>query len=459
MSARLERLLPRRARMAVAAVCARREVSGALVINLGGGIVVQLLLLVSGVVLARTLGPANRGNMALLTLVSGVAWQLGGLGIPFALTYATARAPETAFPSFRSLRQPIAIQAVGAAVVAAIVLYFLTAHRPDYVRLGAAMTSVAIIAAVYTRCALGVIQGLRHFVSLNILRALPTALFAFVAAGLWISGEHAFLPYAICWALSQIVVAPVAVIAANRAARKVTLPGAETVSRGEMLRFGRKSLFGGSPPVETYRLDQSVVAIFLAPAALGYYVAALAFTNLPRFVAQSFALVSTPVIAGRKNHRAAIRTMWKFCLIAIPCYLLPVIVLFVGAPFLVKFFFGADFARAGGISRILLIATALFCARRVMADAARGAGYPAIGSIAEAVAFVAVFPLFAIFVPSYGLDGVAWSLVGSSTIALVILVAGVLRLTGNGRVPESWTNIHGAVVAKPRPGIATGARG
>ena len=78
-------------------------------------------------------------------------------------------------------------------------------------------------------------------------------------------------------------------------------------------------MFGGSPPVETYRVDQSVVALFLAPTALGYYVAALAFTNLPRFVAQSFAIVANPAIARQPTHEAATRSMWRFFWISLPC--------------------------------------------------------------------------------------------------------------------------------------------
>jgi O-antigen/teichoic acid export membrane protein len=448
--------LRRTARLIVATLRSRRSLSRALMINLAGGVGIQLTLLVSGVVLARALGPENRGNMALLTLVNAIAWQLGGLGIPFALTYATARAPNAARRTLDSLRGAIALQAVAAAIVAGVVLALLTASRPGYVRFGAAMTVAAIVPTVYQRCGLGVLQGLRLFVSFNVLRAVPSALFAVIAAGLWISGDRSFLPYAAAWALSQAVFAPLTMRTARRAADRTELGTGEAPSKAALLKFGRKSLFGGAPPVEGYRLDQSVVALFLAPAALGYYVAALAFTNLPRFIAQSFSLVSTPVVAGRLTHRAATRTMWRFFWLAIPFYMSIVIVLWLSAPLLVRVFFGSAFAQAGGLSRILLVATALFCARRVLADAARGAGYPGIGSIAELVAFLSVLPLFATFVPIWGLDGVAYALVVSSTIALSILVISLRRSSASGRVPSSWEEIHAADTA---PGNVVAAAG
>ena len=445
-SAELSTLLtrPRRtAQLLLKTFRSRDGLSGALFVNLAGGVGVQLLLLLSGVVLARALGPTNRGNMALLTVVSAIAWQLGGLGIPFALTYAAARSPGSARRSLDSLGRAIAVQAITAAVVAAGVLAVLTADRPSYVKAGAAMTALAIIAMVYQRCGFGVLQGLKRFVSFNVLRLSSNALFSPVAAILWLAGDRAFLPYAAAWALSNAIFAPVVIWKARRSADEVADEDVEPPSRHSLLVFGRKSLFGGDPPVESYRLDQATVAFFLAPASLGFYVSALAFTNLPRFVALSFATVATPVIAGQPTHAQAVRKMWRFFWLAMPFYLAVVAVLFVLAPWLVTFFFGHEFARSGGLTRLLLVSTALFCARRVLADSARGAGYPGIGSIAEFSALVAVFPLFAVAVPIWGLDGVAYALIASSIIALTILVLGVLHLTRNGQIPTSWTEIHG----------------
>src|SRR5436189_6014448 len=91
-------------RVAIARVRSRRGIRRALTTNLLGGVAAQATLLVSGVVLARALGPENRGYMALLTLVTAVAWQFAGLGIPFALTYAVARVPQAAVRILRSVR-------------------------------------------------------------------------------------------------------------------------------------------------------------------------------------------------------------------------------------------------------------------------------------------------------------------------------------------------------------------
>jgi O-antigen/teichoic acid export membrane protein len=421
----------------------------AVLTNFAGGIGLQLALLVSGVVLTRALGPTDRGNMALLILVTAVASQLGGLGIPYALTYASARAPGAAHRSLRLVWRRIGLQAAIAAGAALCVLGLLTIGRPDYVKIGAALTAVAVAATVYERCALGTLQGLGRFLSFNLLRNGSNTIFAAVAAALWLSGEYDFLPYAIAWCVCQAIVAPLALWSARRAAVAAETDVPPPLSRPALLRFGRRSLFGGDPPVETYRLDQAAIAVFLAPAALGFYVAALAFTNLPRFIAQSFSLVATPTVAGRESHRDAVRTMWRFFWLAVPFYVSLAAALWIAAPFLTELFFGSAFSESAGISRILLIATVLYCARRVLSDSARGAGYPGVGSVAEVASFVSVLPLFAVAIPVWGVDGVAYSLVASSTIALAVLVIGIRRLTAKGGVPDTWRRSKAEASAEP----------
>ena len=58
------------------------------------GFAIQAVLVVTGVLLARMLGPDGRGYLAALILWPLVITQLGNLGIPSALTYSIARDPS-----------------------------------------------------------------------------------------------------------------------------------------------------------------------------------------------------------------------------------------------------------------------------------------------------------------------------------------------------------------------------
>jgi O-antigen/teichoic acid export membrane protein len=409
--------------------------------SLGGtfaaSIAIQVTLVVTGIVVARALGPEDRGHFAMLTLVWAVAAQLGGLGIPYAVTYFIARAPQRAKVVVDAVWRPLMLQLFVASIATGVVLVLMTIDRPGYVRVGAAITVLAVVPAAVQGFALSTLQGLRRFTVFNVYRLLPNALFALLAATLWLGGADGFVLFVLGWAISRSVWAPFALRIARRRASEVDGEGPGSVSVEDIRRFGRRSIFGATPPLETYRLDQAVVALFLPAAALGFYVVSLAFTTLPRFLAQSVGLVASPTVSSRPSHAEAMTSMWRFSLLAAPFYLGAILVLWIGTPWLTEFFFGDEFVESADLTRILLIATALYCARRVLTDAARGAGFPGIGSVAELVAFFAAIPLLAAFVPLWDEKGVGYALIGASTIAFAVLFITLLRQRGRP-APETW---------------------
>ena len=82
---------------------ARNRLGGSLLAS-GAG---QALLVVSGVLVARALGPADRGYFALLVVVSSVCTLLGSGGLPTALTYFIARERGSARAILGSLVAPV----------------------------------------------------------------------------------------------------------------------------------------------------------------------------------------------------------------------------------------------------------------------------------------------------------------------------------------------------------------
>jgi O-antigen/teichoic acid export membrane protein len=404
-----------------------------------GGLAQQLTLVVTGVILARALGPENRGYLGLLTVVAAFGFLIGPLGLPYALTFSVARVPGRAMEIVRKTTKAIGIRLVVATIVSATVLVFLNHDKPGYVQSGSVVAVVVIAPAILQLCGLGVLQGLQRFSTFNVLRVAPNAAFAVIAGALALAGQGGFTALTIAWGATGVIFVPLTVSLALAAARRRHDPSAPAPpTRSWILRFGRRSMLGAQPMIETYRLDQAVVAVFLAPVSLGLYIVALAFTNLPRFVAQAVGIVANPFVASSETHGRARHRMWRFSWAAIPLYVPVIVVLWILAPQLVSFFFGTQFAHAAPLTRLLLIATGLYCARTVLTDAARGAGYPMAGSVAEVVATISAIPFFAIFVPSWGAHGVAYALIASSGVALTVLVGILLSPTARRSTPSGW---------------------
>lgn len=193
------------------------------------------------------------------------------------------------------------------------------------------------------------------------------------------------------------------------------------VTQRDIVHFGAKSFLGSATPLETFRLDQMIVGLFLTPVALGVYVAALAFTNLPRFVSQSFGRVAYPYIASRATHNEAKSAMWKFFAVSTGISGVVTLGLILVAGQLLPFFFGDDFRAAVTPMRILLIAAFAQSARAILSDGLRGLGYPVTGSVAEAAMWIVLVPLLALFAPHWQLNGVAASITVASVVGLIVI--------------------------------------
>jgi O-antigen/teichoic acid export membrane protein len=386
--------------------------------TVGAGLGVQLMLLVSGVLAARALGVEDRGYLALMVLFPSVLAQLGSLGAPLAITYSVAREPEQAGALARTALRLALAQAAGLVVVHAAVLTVVLRDDPRYVRDAAVFTLVAIPASLAQQYALAFLQGRKRFGTFNALRVLPPLLYTATLVLLFVVGAGDLKYVTVAWLASSVLVGCTAV---GVAVDRIALSRAGGAPAGPIVRFGGKALLGSASPVETFRLDQAIVGLALSPAALGMYVVAGAFTNLPRFVANSIGLVAYPQVAAEEPTRRW-TSIWRYFFFGAAVCGAVVVLLEATLGWLLPLFFGSEFAEAVSIARIMLLGVLFLGARRVLTDAARGAGHVWEGTIAEVVAWIALVPALVVLVPAWGVEGVAAAVVFASGCSLSLLV-------------------------------------
>ncbi len=404
-------LVPRQRR---ASSALQRATAGSLAVSMSG----QLTLLASGVFGARILGVTNRGHLALLLLLVSIVTQLGSLGLPLALTYWTAR--EGGF-SRRShlwivsfgIKQVPLVTALHAAILVA-----LFADSSPEVSEAAAISLLATPAMLVYQYSLAILQGERRFGAFNVQRLAFPALYASILTVLYVLEVHSLIAVMVAWDAAVVVPAISSTLSVRR--RPMSSGRADAPALSEMIRFGLKGLLGSVAPLEAFQLDQAIVGLFISPAALGLYVVGVAFTNLPRFIGQAIGLVAYPHVAAQRDARQTRRTILRFMALGFALSGLAVVAVELALPWLVPHLFGHAFAPALGIARVLLISALLVSLRRLLADCARGAGLPAIGSAAE-IAALALFPLAVVLIGG-GATGVAWALVLSGALALGIVV-------------------------------------
>jgi O-antigen/teichoic acid export membrane protein len=401
------------------------EVRGALAGSVFVSFTGQALLAVSGVVVARLLGPADRGRFALIVLVPAVLAQLLTFGVPLAVTYFTASGVDPQ-RMLRRLRGPIGGQVIVSCLIGtavfAVLAVFSSLHAGS-ASVVAVLTPPGMLILWY---GLASLQGVQRFRAFNVLRQAPAALYAFAAIGLYIGHVRSLLVMTLVWSVSYLVAGVTAFAFAMR-----TVGGsAESPRVAELVRFGLRGFVGAVSPIETFRLDQATIGIFLTPVSLGLYVVGLAFTNLPRFIAQSIGMVAYPHITAMSGRGEAWRAVKEYVLATSAICLLVCGSLIVFANRLIVLFFGEAYASATDVTRVLLIGAAIISIRRLLGDAVRGMGMPGAASIAEVGSWVALLPALAVCIPLWGLVGVGVALAISYAVSLALLIGLVLRHRG-----------------------------
>ncbi len=418
--------------------------------NVAGSIATSLFtqggLLLSGVAGARILGVLDRGRSALLLLFASVLPLLATLGLSLALTYWIARDVRQTRRLISRVRAQVIWQAVILTIVHGCVLYGVFHSSPGSVQLSAAISLLASPAILLWIYALAVLQGTQDFRALNLCRLIFPPLNALLLMAMLLTGTGDLVLVTTVWVSLYVLSALITLAVARRTVRAlapegdgvgalgddgVAAPAGDSVaalpSNREMLVFGMKALLGSASPLTQFQLDQTIVGVFISQAALGIYVVGVAFTNLPRFIAQSIGLVAYPHVAAVTGERERRRATLKFLGLTLVLCGATVALTELAIPFLVPLLFGRAFSSAVAVARILLISALLFCLTRVLSDCARGAGRPALGTVAEVVSLGSLFP-FVVLLSASGARGVAVALAlaaaaGVATILVALLAA------------------------------------
>lgn len=406
---------------------ALKKARGPLAGSLVSMMAVQATLVVTGVVTARALGVEGRGIFALVTLVSTIGGIAGGLGIPYALSFVVAREPERVVSAVTSSARMVLVPGLVMMLVGASLV--LAAGEGS---LAAAITALSVVTTIMLELCLATWQGLKQFTPYNLMRPVPNSLFAIVLVPVWIWADAALAMVLCLWGASRLIAGILCLLMQRRRLRGERLPEQE---ERRLRTFGLKSILGAASPVETFRLDQALVAILLSRSDLGLYAAALAFTNFPRFLAQAIGSVAAPFVASAPGEER-VRLMWRITLITIPIYLIPILLLILVSPRAMTLLFGEEFETAGSIAQIMLAGTAAYSGRRVLSDCGRSAGYPTATSKAEVVSLGASIVLGAgLGFLAGGLSGIAYGLAAGSLVALAYLLLALRRAV---KVPPTW---------------------
>jgi len=373
--------------------------------------------LVTGIIVARALGPAGRGEIAAILLVAQLCvWFFSG-GATEAVAYRLARKPEDGpklLGTWLAIGTPLALVAIVIGEVALPILFSAqTGETIDLARIYLAIVLVMMLQTVQW----GMLLGAHDFTFYNATRLLQPAL---VAVG-----------YVACLALdaftvkAALVVNGVAVgaafiLAGLRLLRREKLGRPDRAVARETLSFGLKAHMGSVAGLVNARLDLLIVPAFLGAASVGLYSVATNVTSIIITLTATIATIVMPVAARRQNQspRTVIRTFQVVIVIGV-AIALPLAAI---AEFALGIVYGAEFESAATALRILLPGIVLDAAAMVLWSGLLAANRPLLSSVAALPAAVITVVGLVLFLEDGGIDVAAIVSTCAYTVVFVISV-------------------------------------
>jgi O-antigen/teichoic acid export membrane protein len=386
--------------------------------NSGG----YLIAIVTGIVVARVLGPEGKGVAAYAMLVMSLFTTFGS-GLQASIMYECGRNGKPQIEAYG-----VAVRLLGLTMLpAAAVLFGVAFADPRHASF--AYVACAIPFAVYCQIANGILllhDDVRSTVIQGAIPVFGVALFTIPALTLFNGGLTAVLAI---WAVMFAVSAGYAMIRLN-----AYLPVFSVVGSWDLLRSqGLYGLKAGTSSLANFlnlRIDVFVVSLLLDARTLGIYTLAVATSELLWQLSRPLVGSTMGRIAAADRERAIALTC-TVTRIVIAIEVVAGAAVFALVPFAIRFVYGEGYAESSSIIRWLLPGVALYAAQLPLAFfISVKEGKPAVSLCMQVLAACACATISALAIPRLNVYGAA--LATSLTYFVVLGITALLfaRYTG-----------------------------
>jgi O-antigen/teichoic acid export membrane protein len=385
----------------LAAVFGSSSVRHRVLAPLGFDAAILLTNLITGIIVARALGPAGRGELAATLLVAQIAAWIFSMGSAEAVSFHQSRRPQDGsrlMSSWLLLLIPLTI--AGIAVTELVLPAIFAAQTDEAIELARLyLVAIPLIAALQVFN--GMLLGEQSFFFYNLTRFVYPVLTA--------------LAYAVCWAtgIFSVELALIAnvgalalalLLALQRLLRRHGLSRPDWRLLRRTLAYGLKAHAGATGSIVNARLDFLILPAFLSAASVGLYSVATNLSSIITTLTGTVAVMALPVAARRPG---SARTVILTLQAAIGIGIAIAIPLAALSPFALGLVYGADFEGASTSLRLLLPGTVLQAGALVLTSGLLAANRPLWVSAAILPAAALTIGGLLYFLPTGGIEAAA----------------------------------------------------
>lgn len=395
----------------------------------------------TGIVIARTLGPQGRGDVAILLLSPTLLVRMGGLNLGKASIYLVGQKKLPFSSAFWAAL--LASLSIGG-ILTSLGLIAYGSPVGESIFQGMAFHEVILALCLaplllYWDYLQDLQRATNHLAMYNwmILQhfGLDFLLIVALAVFFHLSAMGAVVAYAVALSLS-ITTGFVFLLLVEKPFHDLEIASIAASLRA-MAAYGAQIHLITVVNFLGYRFDVFLVKGFLDSTAVGYYTVATNVAGMLWFLPDSVGVVLLPKVARMRSEHAA-----RFTPLVARTVLLAMVGLglmaFVFASPVVTLLYSAEFLPAVMPLRILLIGVVVFCLYKVFSRDLIARGKALLTSVAMGSSVVMAIGLNLILIPRLGIEGAAWTSTISYLLATLIIVVIYLR-TSRVSVPGLLT--------------------
>jgi O-antigen/teichoic acid export membrane protein len=386
----------------------------------GGRIVFTFVTAATGIITARALHPAGRGELAALGVWPNFLGGMLTFGLPSAFIFWSRSEPSRRH-SFLWASMPIILVSGALATLTGIIgIPFWLAYYPPHIV---------------------------HMAQLFMLNALIVLLIANARAACESEGDFWASSVALC--VPQILaLAGLLILVVMHSVTPVTAAAAYIIggipacifllSRLRHLFQGRPTAFAGATRqllgygIRSYGVDicgalslyadQAIVIRLLSPGAMGIYVVALSLSRVMGMIHQGVAAVLFPkaVLLGASE---LIAVTGRAVRISTILTLLSGLGVALFGPILLSLLYGREYRGASAILDVLILEMTVTGATLVLTRPHMALGRPGFVTLLQSSGLALSLPLIIVLVPRFGVLGAACALLSASTLRFAFCLA------------------------------------
>jgi len=374
-----------------------------LISNFTTTVVMSICGMLTGVLVARLLGPGGRGELAAAVIWPTFIMGIVGFGQAQSVTFFSGKLLDdvgkvmgTAFGI--GLFQGLLGYLVGWLLIPIV----LSAQNSSVIDLSRWYLLIVLV-GIGISYSTFVLQGSARFLAWNICRITGPICYLATIGTYWLFDIQK--PMAVIWAMIATSLLP-PVVGVIWLFRTETVRFASGLV-GPLLNYGGRSWLASIPVMMNARLDQLVMSVFIAPIELGYYAIAVVWAGVSLPVSSAIANTAFAHVASASTDGEGLATVTRAFRYGLFANLVVAGAIGALTPLMLLVLFGCQFITSVIPAIILVAASVPSGMNYIVSDTLRGLNLPAAPAIAEMVGLLATGLFLAVFLPIWGISGAA----------------------------------------------------